>query len=146
MRRGLPSPGRGADHAAEIAACEGGILIRENIGFHIAERRLRLVLDAVIEGLDDVFLEMRSTRMCMHHRLALRVAVLGILNPSTSISTPAVTRATTGCMCCGMPGVVCKAIAVQTVSISCCAMPWLRRKSRATFAPSTSKRSSALLC
>ena len=35
--------------------------------------------------------------------------------PSTSISTPAVTSATTGCMCCGMPGVVCSAIAVQTV-------------------------------
>src|ERR1700681_282541 len=77
-RRGLPSPGGGADHAAEIAAPEGRILIGENIGFHIAERCLRLVLDAVIEGLDDVFLKMRSTRMCMHHRLALRVAVFGI--------------------------------------------------------------------
>ena len=38
--------------------------------------------------------------------------------PSTSISTPAVTRATTGCMCTGMPGVVCSAIAVQTRSMS----------------------------
>src|SRR5437899_13022847 len=34
-------------------------------------------------------------------------------------------------MCCGMPGVVCRAIAVQTVSISCCAMPWLRSGIRA---------------
>ena len=36
------------------------------------------------------------------------------------------------------------AIAVQTVSMSRSAMPWLRRKSRATFAPSTSKRLSGL--
>src|SRR5580692_4097615 len=68
------------------------------------------------------------------------------LSPSTSISTPAVTSATTGCMCCGMPGVVCSAIAVHTVSISCCDIPCPRRKSRAAFAPSTSKRSLGLLC
>src|ERR1700730_13525138 len=48
--------------------------------------------------------------------------------PSTSISTPAVTSAMTGCMCCGMPGVVCSAIAVHTVSMSCGAMPWPRSK------------------
>src|SRR5580704_12900978 len=78
MRRDLPSPGGGADHAAEVAAPEGRIFVRENIGFHVAEGCLGLVLDAVIEGLDDVFLETRSTRMCMHHRLALRVGVFGI--------------------------------------------------------------------
>jgi hypothetical protein len=49
-------------------------------------------------------------------------------------------------MCCGMPGVVCSAIAVHTRSMSCCEIPWPRKKSRATFAPSTSKRSPALLC
>ena len=54
------------------------ILVREHVGLHIAEGRFGLVLDAVVEGLDDVFLEMRSARMCMHHRLALRVAVFGI--------------------------------------------------------------------
>ena len=32
-----------------------------------------------------------------------------------------------------MPGVVCSAIAVQTVSMSCCEMPWPRRKSRAAL-------------
>src|ERR1700692_909119 len=80
-RRGLPSPGGGADHAAEIAAGEVRVLIREHVGVDIAEGRLRLVLVAVVEGLNDVFLETRSTRMCMHHRLALRVAVLGIAYP-----------------------------------------------------------------
>ncbi len=54
------------------------ILIREHVGLDVAEGRLRLVLVAVVEGLDDVFLETRATRMCMHHRLALRVAVFGI--------------------------------------------------------------------
>jgi hypothetical protein len=39
----------------------------------------------------------------------------------------------TGCMNCGMPDVVCSAIAVQTVSMPRSAMPWLRRKSQATF-------------
>src|SRR5580704_7382867 len=73
----LPAPSGSSDDAAEIAAGEVHILIREHVGLDVAEGRLRLVLDAVVEGLDDVFLEMRSTRMCMHHRLALRVAVLG---------------------------------------------------------------------
>src|SRR5882757_3750655 len=77
-QRGLPSPGRGADHAAEIDLGEVRVLIREYVGVDIAEGRLRLVLVAVVEGLDDIFLETRATRMCMHHRLALRVAVFGI--------------------------------------------------------------------
>src|ERR1700738_4580984 len=77
-RPNLPSPGGSADHAAEIDAAEVRVLIREHVGVDVAEGRLRLVLVAVVEGLDDVFLETRSTRMCMHHRLALRVAVFRI--------------------------------------------------------------------
>src|ERR1700722_16890930 len=79
MRRDLPSPGGGADHAAEVAAPEGRIFVRENIGFDVAEGCLGFALDAVMEGLDDVFLEVRSTRMCMHYGLALRVGVFGIV-------------------------------------------------------------------
>ena len=41
--------------------------------------------------------------------------------------------------CWRLPGVVCRAIALQTVSISW-AMPRVLRKSRAALAPSTSKR------
>ena len=74
----LPSPGGCTDHAAKIAAPEEWIFIRENIGFHITEGRLRLVLDAVIEGLDDVFFEMYVPRMGMNYRLALFIAVFGI--------------------------------------------------------------------
>src|ERR1700736_4292902 len=76
--RGFPSPGGSADHAAEIDAGEVRVLIREHVGVDVAEGRLRLVLVAVVEGLDDVFFETRATRMCMHHRLALRMAVFGI--------------------------------------------------------------------
>src|SRR6201993_1775606 len=76
--RGLRSPRGGADRAAEIDASEVRVLIREHVGVDVAEGRLRLVLVAVVEGLDDVLLETRSTRMRMHHRLALRVAVFGM--------------------------------------------------------------------
>src|ERR1700744_268844 len=75
---GLRAPGRGANHAAEIAAGEVRVLIREHVGVDIAEGRLRLVLVAFVEVLNDVFFETWSTWMCMHHRLPLRVAVLGI--------------------------------------------------------------------
>jgi hypothetical protein len=44
-------------------------------------QRFRLVLDAVVDGLADIFLETRRARMGMHHRLALRVGVLGIAQP-----------------------------------------------------------------
>src|SRR5260370_18723344 len=77
-RRGLPAPGGSPNDAAEIDAGEVRILIREHIGIDVAEGRLRLVLVAVVEGLDDIFFETRATRMRMHYRLALRVAVFGI--------------------------------------------------------------------
>src|SRR6266852_3061748 len=75
---GLPAPGGSSDDAAKIAAAEVRILIRQHVGLDVAEGRLRFVLDTVVEGLDDVFLEMRRTRMCTDHRLALGIAVFGI--------------------------------------------------------------------
>src|SRR6202022_3050008 len=75
---GLPAPGGSSDHAAEIAALEVRILVRQHVGLDVAEGCLRLVLDAVVEGLDDVFLEMRRPRMGVHDRIAFRVAILGI--------------------------------------------------------------------
>src|SRR5712692_666270 len=68
---GSAAPGGFSDDAAEIAAREERILVREHVGLDVAEGRLRLVLDAVVEGLDDVLLEMRAARMRGHHRLAL---------------------------------------------------------------------------
>src|SRR6266851_9525651 len=72
------APGGAADHAAEVAAMEVRLLVRDHVGLDVAEGRLRLVLDAVVERLDDVFLEMLGTRMGAHHSLALGVAVFGM--------------------------------------------------------------------
>src|SRR3981081_3161403 len=78
---GLPAPGGSSDDVAKIDAGEMRILVRQHVGVDVAEGRLRLVLVAVVEGLDDVFLEMRAARMRAHHRLALRVAVARIVDP-----------------------------------------------------------------
>src|SRR6266853_562321 len=54
--------------------------------------------------------------------------------PSTSYSTPAVTRATSGSMNSGMPGVVCRAMAVHTLRMLSSGTPRLCRKRRASVA------------
>src|SRR5258707_1026421 len=71
-------PGRAADHGAEIAAPEGWVLVREHIGLDVAEGRLGLVPDAVVERLDDVLLEAGGARMRRDDRRALGIAVLGV--------------------------------------------------------------------
>src|SRR6266850_5790229 len=63
---GSSATGGSSNNAAEIDAGEVRILVREHVGVDVAEGRLRLVLVAVVEGLDDVFFETRATRMCMH--------------------------------------------------------------------------------
>ena len=59
----LARPSRGAYHAAEILGPERGILVGENIGVDSAEGRLGLVVEAVVEGLDDLFLEAAGARV-----------------------------------------------------------------------------------
>jgi hypothetical protein len=73
----LAGPGRGADHAAEILRPERGILVGEHVGLDIAEGRLRLVVDAVVEGLDDLFLEAAGARVRVDDGLSLGVGELG---------------------------------------------------------------------
>ena len=51
------APGGVPDDAAEVAADELGVLVGEDVGLDVAERGLGLLVDAVVEGLDDVFLE-----------------------------------------------------------------------------------------
>src|SRR5258706_5167907 len=58
-------PGRLADHAAEVAALEGRVLVRKHVSLDVAECRVRLALDAVVEGLHDGFLEVIAARMRM---------------------------------------------------------------------------------
>src|ERR1700742_3064618 len=60
--------------------------------------------------------------------------------PSTSVSTPAVTKAISAPRNSGIPGVVCKAMPSHTLSASLLSTPRSSRKSRAAFALSTSKR------
>src|SRR5882757_7508220 len=62
-RRRLGGPGGVADHAAEIAAPKGRVLVGEDVGLDVAEGGVGLVLDTVIEGLDDVLLEARAARV-----------------------------------------------------------------------------------
>src|ERR1700730_7178038 len=50
-------PSGSANHAAEVAPPEGGILICEHVGLNVAECGLWLVLYPVVESLDDVKLE-----------------------------------------------------------------------------------------
>ena len=49
---------RAADNATEITAMKMQLLVGNNIRFHVAKCRIRLVPDAVIESLNDVFLEL----------------------------------------------------------------------------------------
>src|ERR1700746_1330017 len=73
----LAGPGRAADHAAEILGPEPGVLVDEHIGFDIAEGRLGLVANAVVEGLDDLFFEAVGTRMRVDNRLTLGIREFG---------------------------------------------------------------------
>src|SRR5271170_5563228 len=70
-------PSRSPDHAAEIAALECRVLVRKHVGLDVAECRVRLALDAVVEGLDDVLFEAIAARIRLHHRIPLGIAVLG---------------------------------------------------------------------
>src|SRR5260370_10031710 len=75
------SPRGSADDRTEIAAVEMRLLVGDDIGLDVAEGRIRLVLDAVVEGLDDVFFEVLSAGMRLHDRLAFDVAEFGIAQP-----------------------------------------------------------------
>src|SRR5258707_7574575 len=76
----LRPPSGAADHTAEISRREMRVLVGEHVGLDVAECSVRLVPDAVVEGLDDVFLEAVAARMRLHNRLALRVGKFGIGN------------------------------------------------------------------
>jgi hypothetical protein len=69
--------------------------------------------------MDDAFLEMVLARVLVDDRIPLGVAVLWIGKPKgRPFSTLAVTSATTGCMCWGIPGVMCRAMNAQTIEIA----------------------------
>src|SRR5258708_8664768 len=78
MRRVASAPGGSPDHAAEVAGLESRVLVREHVRLDVAEGGVGLVPDAVVEGLDDIFLEVLGTRMRAQDGLALCTAVVGI--------------------------------------------------------------------
>src|SRR5271167_756334 len=73
----LAGPSRGADHAAEINRREMRVLVGEHVGVDSAKGRLGLVVEAVVEGLDDLFLEAAGTRVRVDHGFALGLGELG---------------------------------------------------------------------
>src|ERR1700721_4062608 len=60
--RSSAAPRRATDAAAEVTTVEVRVLVGDHIGLDVAEGGIGLVLDAVIEGLDDVFLEAPGAR------------------------------------------------------------------------------------
>src|SRR5271168_4432319 len=75
-RTGLPNPGGVADNAAEVAADERGVLVGEDVGLDVAEGGLGPLVDAVVEGLDDVFLELGGAGILGDDGVAELVGVL----------------------------------------------------------------------
>src|ERR1700730_15970881 len=69
----LALPLRTADDTAEVRALELWILVRQHICLHIAECRLRLLLNAVVKGLDDVFFKVFGARIRGDDRLTINV-------------------------------------------------------------------------
>src|SRR5260370_11989417 len=75
----LSLPARAADYAAEVATMEVRVVVSQHVGLDVAERSVRLVLYAVVESLDDVFLEMGRAGKGRDHGLAhgIRIFLVG---------------------------------------------------------------------
>jgi hypothetical protein len=67
------------------------------------------------------------------------IADVVIADAEHVVFDPAVASATSGSMCDGMPGVVCRVVAAQTRRMVSPGTPWARRKRRPSSALSTSK-------
>src|ERR1700723_3250674 len=71
-------PGGSTDDAAKVSAVKMRFLVREDVSFNVAEGGLGLAMDAVVEGLDDLFLEAGRARVRVDNGFALGVGKLGI--------------------------------------------------------------------
>src|SRR5258708_34150080 len=67
-----------ADHAAEILRLERRVLVREHVRIDRAKGGLGPVPHPIIEGLDDLLLEVARTRVSVDHGPALVVRELAI--------------------------------------------------------------------
>jgi len=124
--------------STQLLARRPAIFVCEYIRFHVSESSLRIMLDAVVEGLQNVLFEMGCARVRLYDRDAVGVSEAAVVD-SEYIHFDAcrhggnyrahVLRDARSCVKC--------AIAVHTRSISCSEMLWRRKKSRAPFAPLT---------
>jgi hypothetical protein len=71
-------PVRASYHLAEVAAMEVWLLVGDHVRFDVAERRVGLVLDTVVEGLDDVLLESRRAREGGDDRFTFNIRIFRI--------------------------------------------------------------------
>ena len=63
------------DYAAEISWLKGLLFVLDHVCVNVTERRIGPMLIAVIEFLDDVFLEVRTAGMGFYDLFSIRVAV-----------------------------------------------------------------------
>src|SRR5258708_31302269 len=71
-------PGGGADHAAEILRLERRVLVGEHVRIDRAKGGLGPAPHPIVEGLDDLLLEVARTRVSVDHGPALVVRELVI--------------------------------------------------------------------
>src|SRR5258708_38266498 len=71
-------PGGGADHAAEILRLERRVLVGKHVRIDRAKGGLGPVPHPIVEGLDDLLLEVARTRVSVDHGLAVVVRELVI--------------------------------------------------------------------
>ena len=113
----LFAPSRIKDDTAKVGPFEFRVEQREHVVVHGSPGGLGLVAESIVKGVDDLLLEVIPARMCVDYRFSVGVGLIKVAKSENIISTPAVTRATSGFLCLGMPGVVCSAMASQTTSI-----------------------------
>ncbi len=95
---------------------ESAIHIREHVSFPISEGGVQLVFDALMERPNDVFHELRRARVSAHHRLTLRRAEFGVVNPQYIHFHAGSHEGNHGMHVPGDAWCVCSAMSVQTVS------------------------------
>src|ERR1700674_892391 len=77
---GSATPRGVADITAEIATVEIGILVCEDVCFHVSKGSFRLVFDAVVESLQDILFESGCTRVRPNDCVPIGVCEAGVVD------------------------------------------------------------------
>src|SRR5258708_23288129 len=81
IKKSLFAPGRVKDDAAKVGPFEFRVEQREHVVVHGSESGLRLVAEPIVEGVDDLLLEVIPARMGVDYRLPVRVGYVEVANP-----------------------------------------------------------------